>query len=284
MRHEGGHSFWTVTESPCLHLDQVCPWIRQPISHTGAKCPKAPFWTWPRPNLRKLVANLPVCLEPEPDKRKPSVQPAKFERYKVYDRELALGNRRNTSFATSHLQRKPSAPLVSDLKRAVPTWKRLRHQPETGVRFGPGPTQLCVLVYPHSALHNVDANPDEEGSDDEWPKAKQKGYSCPFSALCVGRCGGSARFEEKAIGSTTGAEASTCRDALDRAECCQVVIGGEELADEWKESTSTDCKSLSNCLAKDASVLEDRRMAYTVGSLRERCSVGVGRLSEANET
>ena len=41
--------------------------------------------------------------------------------------------------------------------------------------------------------------------------------------------------------------------------------------------TIADCKSLFNCLAKDASVLEDRRMSWTVGSLRERCSVGVGR-------
>ena len=44
-----------VTESPCWHLDRVCPWIRQPIWHTGAKCPSlwasAPFWTWPRPSL-----------------------------------------------------------------------------------------------------------------------------------------------------------------------------------------------------------------------------------------
>ena len=39
----------------------------------------------------------------------------------------------------------------------------------------------------------------------------------------------------------------------------------------------TDCKSLFDCLGKDASVPKDRRMALTVGSLRERCSVGVGR-------
>ena len=33
-----------------LAPDQLCPWIRQPIWHTGAKCPslwtKAAFWTW----------------------------------------------------------------------------------------------------------------------------------------------------------------------------------------------------------------------------------------------
>ena len=51
----------------------------------------------------------------------------------------------------------------------------------------------------------------------------------------------------------------------------------------------TDCKSLFDCLGKGASVPEDRRMALTVGSLRERCLVGVGRdqkrsgrLSDAN--
>ena len=32
-----------VTESTCLHLDQLCPWIRQPIWHTGSKCPS--LWT-----------------------------------------------------------------------------------------------------------------------------------------------------------------------------------------------------------------------------------------------
>ena len=35
---------------------------------------------------------------------------------------------------------------------------------------------MCVLVYSDSALHNADADPDEEGSDDEWlAKAKQRG-------------------------------------------------------------------------------------------------------------
>ena len=35
-----------VTESTCLHLDQLCPWIRQPFWHTGAKLwTKALFWT-----------------------------------------------------------------------------------------------------------------------------------------------------------------------------------------------------------------------------------------------
>ena len=39
----------------------------------------------------------------------------------------------------------------------------------------------------------------------------------------------------------------------------------------------TDCKSLLDCLAKDASVPEDRETALTVASLRERCSAGMGR-------
>ena len=45
---------------------------------------------------------------------------------------------------------------------------------------------------------------------------------------------------KKTVWSTSGAEASACRDAHDLAEYtrtvwCQVVIGGEELLDEWKE-------------------------------------------------
>ena len=44
----------------------------------------------------------------------------------------------------------------------------------------------------------------------------------------------------------------------------------------WRR-TITDCKSLFDCLAKDASVPEDRRTALIVESLRERCSVGVRR-------
>ena len=37
---------------------------------------------------------------------------------------------------------------------------------ETGLRFGPLPTKMCVLVKTDSALHNVDADPDQDGSDD----------------------------------------------------------------------------------------------------------------------
>ena len=35
---------------------------------------------------------------------------------------------------------------------------------------------MCVLVFTDSALHNADADTDDEGSDDEWlAKAEQKG-------------------------------------------------------------------------------------------------------------
>ena len=53
---------------------------------------------------------------------------------------------------------------------------------------------------------------------------------------------------------------------------CEVVIGGIVLLDEWTEEhlpirVITDCKSLFDCLAKDASVPEDRGTALTVASL-----------------
>ena len=86
------------------------------------------------------------------------------------------GERPDEAFATSQLQRKQAAPLVSDHKRAVQTIKRLRGQPEIGLRSRPLSTKMCVLVYTDSALHNADADTDDEGSDDEWlAKAKQKG-------------------------------------------------------------------------------------------------------------
>ena len=48
-------------------------------------------------------------------------------------------------------------------------WLKSRGQEKSGGVRG-------VLVYPDSALHKADADPDEEGSDDEWwTKAKQKG-------------------------------------------------------------------------------------------------------------
>ena len=45
------------------------------------------------------------------------------------------------------------------------------------------------------------------------------------------------------------------------------------LPDEWKEEHDEKIR----LLGQDASVREDRRTALAVGSLRERCSVGVGR-------
>ena len=56
----------------------------------------------------------------------------------------------------------------------------------------------------------------------------------------------------------------------------------------WERSTLpipviTDCESLFNCLAKDASVPEDRVTALTVASLRERCSAGLGRDQKNDE-
>ena len=47
---------------------------------------------------------------------------------------------------------------------------------ETGWRFRPLPAKMCVLVCADSALHNAEADLDEEGSGDEWlATAKQKG-------------------------------------------------------------------------------------------------------------
>ena len=51
---------------------------------------------------------------------------------------------------------------------------------ETGLRFRPLPTQMCVLVYTDSALDNADADPDEEGSDDEWLAKAKKGIRVRF--------------------------------------------------------------------------------------------------------
>ena len=96
-----------------------------------------------------------------------------------YHREFAVGNRGtrpDESFATSQLQRKQSAPLLSDHKPAVQTLKRMRCQPEIGLSSRPLSTKMCVLVYTDSVLQDADADPDEEGFDDEWmARAKQKG-------------------------------------------------------------------------------------------------------------
>ena len=169
------------------------------------------------------------------------------------------GTRPDESFTTSQLQRKRSAPLVSDDKRAVQTVKRFRGQPEIGLRFRPLPSKMCVLV-------------DEEGSVDEWlGRAKQKGFRvcsqhgalvCVVAlddlekteALPISFMTWKSKASKRTILSTFGAEASACRDALDLAEytremLCEVVIGRRVLPDEWTEEhlsfrVITDCKSL----------------------------------------
>ena len=95
------------------------------------------------------------------------------------------------------------------------------------------------------------------------------------------------KASKRTILSTFGTKASAWRDALDLAEytramLCEVVIGWRVLPDEWREEhlpirEITDCKSLFDCLAKDASVPDDRGTVLTVASVRERCSAGVGR-------
>ena len=84
---------------------------------------------------------------------------------------------------------------------------------ETGLRFRPLPTQMCVLVYTDSALHNADADPDEEGSDDEWLAKAKKGIRVRFQydvLVCVVAQGGL----KKTIWSMSVAEASACPDAF----------------------------------------------------------------------
>ena len=83
------------------------------------------------------------------------------------------GTRPGESFATSQLQRKQAAPLVSDHKRPVQAVKRLRGQAEIGLSFGHLSTKMCVVVYTDSPPHNADA--DTNRSDDEWlARAKQR--------------------------------------------------------------------------------------------------------------
>ena len=138
-----------------------------------------------------------------------------------------------------------------------------------------------------------------EGSDHEWlTETKHKGIRSMvcWSVWWLGTMAEGipisfmtwkSNASRRTIFCTFGAEANACRDALDLAEhtramLCEVVIGGEVLPDEWKGEhlpirVITDCKSLFDVLAKDASVLEDRGTALTVASLRERCSPDVGR-------
>ena len=67
---------------------------------------------------------------------------------------------------------------MSRARRLAPAawadWATVAAEP-LGLRFRPLPTKTCVLLYTDSALDNAEADPDEEGSDDEWlAKAKQK--------------------------------------------------------------------------------------------------------------
>ena len=100
-------------------------------------------------------------------------------------RWLTGGTRPDESFATSQLQRKQSAPLVSDHKRAVQTIKRLRCQPEIGLKFGPLPTKMCVLVYTDSALHNADVDTDEEDQTaGGWQRRSRRVSVSVLSMVC----------------------------------------------------------------------------------------------------
>ena len=168
------------------------------------------------------------------------------------------GTRPDEAFATSHLQRKQSAPLVSDHKRAVQTTKRLRGQSEVGLRCGPPPTKMCVLVYTDSGLHNADADPDEEGSDAEWlAKAKQKGVrvrSQHGALVCVVAQDDLEKTEANPRSFMTWKSNASKRTILStfvglfqcmsrcsgtgrntRAMLCEVVLGGRVLLDEWGE-------------------------------------------------
>ena len=68
---------------------------------------------------------------------------------------------------------------------------------ETGLRFRPLPTKVCVLVHTDSALHDADADPDEEGSDDEWLAKAKKGIRVRSQHDAL--CGGSGRSEENQL-------------------------------------------------------------------------------------
>ena len=154
------------------------------------------------------------------------------------DRELSLGDRRNTSRRV----------FASELKRKQSALLRLRGQPEMGLRVGPLPTKICVLANTDSALHNADANLDEDGSDDERvAKAKQKGIRAvsqhgalvcvvaqddleETDAIRISFMTWKSKASKRTILSTFGTEASAGRDALDLAEytramLCEVVIG-----------------------------------------------------------
>ena len=84
---------------------------------------------------------------------------------------------------------------------------------ETGLRFRPLPSQMCVLVYTDSVLHNADAHADEEGSDDEWLAKAKKGIRvCSQHDALV--CGVAQGDLKTTIWSRCSAEASACPSNL----------------------------------------------------------------------
>ena len=100
-------------------------------------------------------------------------------------------------------------------------------------------------MYTDSALHNADADPDEEGSDDEWlAKAKQKGIRvrsqhgalvCVVAqddlektdAIPISFMTWKSKASKRTILSTFGTEASACRDALDLADDTRAMLSEE---------------------------------------------------------
>ena len=101
---------------------------------------------------------------------------------------------------------------------------------------------MCVLVYTDSAIHNADADADEEGSDGGWlAKAKQKSIRvrsqhgvlvCVVAqddlgkteAIPISFMSWKSKASKRTILSTFGAEASACRGALDVAEYTRAML------------------------------------------------------------
>ena len=155
-----------------------------------------------------------------------------------YDREFALGNGRNTSGRVIRDQSVAEETISALGVRSQA--RRTNYKTLEGPR-NPLPTKMCVLACTDSALHNADADTDDEGSDDEWlTKAKQKGIRVrsqhgalvcvvdqddleKTEAIPISFMTWKSKASKRTILSTFGAEASACRDALDlntREQCC----------------------------------------------------------------
>ena len=221
-----------------------------------------------------------------------------------YDREFALSNRRNMSIRGLRDQsaaEESISTLDSDHKRAVQTIKRLRGQPEIGLRFIFLPTKMCVLVYTDSAFHNADASlTKKDRSDDEWlAKAKQKDVrvrSQHGALVCVVAQDDLEKTEAIRISfmiwTRLRNEPSSLLLGLKPVhvemlwiwqktyeQCCVGVVIGVLTNGERSACSSERSLTVRVCLIvwpEDARVLEDRG-TLTVASLRERCSAGVGR-------